>query len=80
MSTIIDQDLNLEFVKSHYFVKDIHDHHKVIGVGVGVGGLYKLNVTRKGHQALAYTTMSIEVLWHQRYGHLNYHDLLLLHK
>ena len=24
--------------------------------------------------------MSIEVLWHQRYGHLNYNDLFLLQK
>jgi hypothetical protein len=42
--------------------------------------LYKLDVTSKNHQALTYETMSTETLCHQRYGHINYHDLLLLQK
>jgi transposase InsO family protein len=45
-----------------------------------VGGLYKLDVTRRDHQALASTTMSMEELWHQRYGHLNHNDLMMLQK
>jgi hypothetical protein len=61
-------------------VKDIHDHYKVVATRVRVGGLYKLDVTRKNHQALASTTMSQEELWHQRYGHLNHNDLMLLQK
>jgi hypothetical protein len=49
-------------------------------LGVGVGGLYKLDVTDKNHQALASATMPRETLWHQRYGHIDYHDLFLLQK
>jgi hypothetical protein len=37
-------------------------------------------VRKKGHQALAYTTISTKELWHQRYGHLNYNDFLLIQK
>jgi hypothetical protein len=61
-------------------VKDIHDHYKLIATKVRVGGLYKINATRKGHQALESTTMFSKELRNQRYGHLNYKDLLLLHK
>ena len=70
--------MKVEFVKSGLFVKDKCDHHKMIATGVRVGGLYNLDVTMKGHQALASTTMSTKVLWHQRYGQFNYNDLLLL--
>ena len=35
-------------------------------------------MTRTRHQALASTTMSPEKLWHQRYGHSNHNDLMLL--
>jgi hypothetical protein len=58
VSTIIDQGLKVEFVKSSCLVKDIHHHYKVIAKGIGVGGLYKLDVTMKDHQALSSTTMS----------------------
>jgi hypothetical protein len=80
ISTIADQDLKGEFVKSHCVVKDIQDHYKIIARGFRVGGLYKLDVTRMDHQALASTTMSMEELWHQRYGHLNHSDLMMLQK
>lgn len=45
-----------------------------------MGGLYKIDVTNKSHHVLTSTTMTTKVFWHQRYGHLNYHDLLLLEK
>ena len=80
VSTIIDQDLKVEFVKSQCVVKYIQDKYKVIATGTRVGGLYKLDVTRKSHQALASTTISTIDLWHQRYGHLNHKDLMLLQK
>ena len=70
----------MEFVKSQCVVKDIQYHYKVIAIGTKVGGLYNLNVTKTNHQALTSTTMSIIELWHQRYGHLNNNDLMLLHK
>lgn len=43
-----------------------------------VWGLYKLDVLKNGHQALASTGMSDIGLWHQSYGHLNHNDLMLL--
>jgi hypothetical protein len=58
VSTIANQDLKVEFSKSQCFVKDIHDHYKVVATGVRVGVMYKLDVTRKNFQALASTTMS----------------------
>jgi len=45
-----------------------------------VGGLYKLDVTRKSHEALESTTISTVEIWHQRYGHLNHNDLMLPQK
>ena len=32
------------------------------------------------HQALTSTTVTTENIWHQRFGHINLHDLLLLQK
>jgi hypothetical protein len=69
-----------QFFKTHCIVKDLLDHYQPVASGVRVGGLYKLDVTNKNHQALTSATMSTEILWHQRYGHINYHDLLLLQK
>ena len=43
-----------------------------------VGGLYKLDVMKNGHQDFASTCMSNIELWHQRYGHLHHNDLMLL--
>jgi hypothetical protein len=42
--------------------------------------MYKIDVTSQNHQALTSATMPTETLWHQRYGHINYHDLFLLQK
>jgi hypothetical protein len=78
VSTITYQDLKVELLKSHCVVNDMQDHYKIIATRIRVGGLHNLDVKRKNHQALASTTMTIEGLWHQRYCHLNYHDLLLL--
>ena len=61
-------------------MKDIQDHYKVIATSTRVGGLYKLDVTRKIHSILASTTISAVELWHQRYGHLNHNDLMLLQR
>jgi hypothetical protein len=49
--------LKFEFVKTHCFVKYIRYHYKITTTWIIVGGLYKLYVTRKGHQALASTTI-----------------------
>lgn len=80
VSTIIDQHLKIEFVKSHCLVKDVQDNYKVVAKGMRVGGLYKLDVMKNGHQALTSIGMSTIEIWHQRYGHLNHNDLMLLQK
>jgi hypothetical protein len=51
MSTITNQGLKIEFFKTHCIVKDLQDHYKNVASGVRVGGLYKLDVTSKDHQA-----------------------------
>ena len=80
VSTIVDIDLKVEFVKSRCVVKDIQDRYRVASIGTQVGGLYKLDVTMNSHLALESTTMSKEELWHQRYGHLNHNDLMLVQR
>jgi hypothetical protein len=80
VTTITDQNLKVEFFKNYCIVKDLLDHFQIIATGVRAGCLYKLDVTSKAHYALTSTTISIEILWHQRYGHINDPDLLLLQK
>lgn len=80
VSKITNNNLNVEFLKTHCIVKELLDHYKVVASGVRVGELYKLDVTNKNHQALTSTILSIERLWHHTYGHINYHDLLWLEK
>ena len=40
--------------------------------------MYKLDAIKGNHQALAASAISDVELWHQRYGHLNQNDLMLL--
>jgi hypothetical protein len=80
VSTITDQNLNIEFFKNYCIVKDLWDHFQNVAMGVRAGGLYKLDITSKAHHALTYVTMPTKILWHQRYGHINHPDLLLLQK
>ena len=70
----------MEFGKLGCIVKDIQDHYRVVSTGTRVGGFYKLDVTMKHHVALTSTVMLTSELWHHRYGHLNYNDLLLLQR
>lgn len=53
---------------------------KPISTGIRVGGIYKLNVTSAPQQALTSTSMTIVNMWHQRFRHINLHDLFLLEK
>ena len=39
-----------------------------------------MDAIKGNHQALTYSTISNVELWHQRYGHLNHNDIMLLHK
>jgi hypothetical protein len=80
VSTIIDQNLKAEFFNNYCIVKDLLEQYRTVATGVRARGLYKLDVTSKEHHALTSATMPIESLWHQRYGHINHPDLLLLQK
>jgi hypothetical protein len=80
VSTITDQNLKVEFFENYCIVKDLLDHFQTAATGVRSRGLYKLDVTSKAHHALNSATMPTEILWHQRYGHINHPDLLLLQK
>jgi len=80
VSMIIDQNLKVEFLKSYCIIKDLLDHLKPIATGIRVGSLYKLNVTSTPHQALNSTSTITVNLQHQRLGHINLPDLLLLQK
>jgi hypothetical protein len=57
VSTITDQNLKVELLKTHYIVKDLQDHYKTIDSRVKVGGMHKLDVTNKNHQSLTSATM-----------------------
>jgi hypothetical protein len=74
VSTIIDHNLKVEFFKNFYIVKDLLDHFRTVAMGVRAGRLYKLDVTSKAHHALTSATMPTDILWHQRYGHINHPD------
>jgi len=60
VSTIDDNDLKVEFLKSQCVIKDVQDHYRIIATGTRIGGLYKLDVTKNSHQAMTSTTMTTE--------------------
>ena len=74
VSVITDKNMKVELMQYHCLVKDIQNHYKIIGIGTRIGTLYKPDVTNSNHHALTSTTMTIEELWHRRYGHLNQND------
>jgi hypothetical protein len=80
LSTITDQNLKVEFFKNYCIVKDLLDQYRTVATGFRAGGLYNLDVTSKEHHTLNSATMPTKSLWHQRYGHINHNDLLLLPK
>ena len=57
VSTIIDNDMKVEFDKYKCHVKDVQDHYKVIAIGSGLDGLYKLDAIKGNHQALVASTI-----------------------
>ena len=58
VSTIIDNNITVDFGKLRCAVKDIQNHYRVVSTGTRVGGLYKLDVTMNRHVALTSITMS----------------------
>jgi hypothetical protein len=62
VSTITDNNLKVEFGKLRCVVKYVEDHYRIVSIGTGLGGLYKLDATMNRHVSLTSTTMSIEEL------------------
>ena len=80
VSAITNNDMKVEYDKYKCHVKDFQDHYRVIATRSRLGGLYKMDAIKGNHQALATSAISDVELWHQRYGHLNHNDLMLLQK
>lgn len=80
ISMIIDEDLKVEFFKSNCYIKDLLDGMKTIATEIRTGGLYKFDVRPTPVRALTTVSLTTEELWHQRFFHINYNDLLLLQK
>ena len=76
VSMITDQDLLVEFFKTHCVIKD--SKMETVASGMHVGSLYRLDVKSMPQQAMVATGLTAEKLWHQRFGHLNLQDLILL--
>ena len=77
---IIDNDMKVEFDKYKFHVKDVQYHYRVLATGSRLGGLYKMDAIKGKHQELEASSISDVELWHQRHGHLNHDDLILLQK
>ena len=77
---ITDNDMKFKFDKYKCHVKDVQDHYKVLAIRSRLGGLYTLDAIKGNHQALAASVILDVELWHQRYGHLNHNNLILLKK
>ena len=80
VSTITENDLKVEFGKYKCHIKDIQKYFNIVATGSRCGGLYNLDVSKDSHQALASTVITTKELWHQRNGHINHHDMVLLQK
>jgi len=78
VSMMTDQDMQVEFFKTHCVIKDCKN--EIVATGMRVGSLYRLDAKSIPKQAMVAGGSTAEQLWHQRFGHLNLQDLLLLQK
>eukprot|EP00253_Pinus_taeda_P027307 PITA_27307 len=78
VSMITDQDMQVQFFKNGCVIQD--SLLETVATGVRVGNLYRLDARSMPRQAMVATTSTVENLWHQRFGHLNLQDLILLQK
>eukprot|EP00253_Pinus_taeda_P026363 PITA_26363 len=78
VSMITDQDMQVKFFKNGCVIQD--SQLEIVATGVRVGNLYRLDARSMPQQAMVATTSTVENLWHQRFGHLNLQDLILLKK
>eukprot|EP00253_Pinus_taeda_P009124 PITA_09124 len=78
VSMMADQDMHVEFFKTHCVIKDCRN--EIVATGMRVGSLYRLDAKSISKQAMVAGESTTEQLWHQRFGHLNLQDLMLLQK
>ena len=78
VSTITNNELKVDLCKYQCHIKDIRYHYMIVATGSRFGGFYKLDARKSTHHALTSSGISIEELWHQRYGHINHNDLMFL--
>ena len=70
--------MKVKFVNIDCLVRDMFHNNKMIAEGIEMGGLYKLETTIVNHEVMTSTSVSMEDIWHLRYGNLNFRDLVLL--
>lgn len=78
VSMITDQDMQVEFFKTHCVIKDCRK--EIVATSVRVGSLYRLDVKSISKQAMVAGGSTVEQLWHQIFGHLKLQDLMLLQR
>eukprot|EP00253_Pinus_taeda_P035070 PITA_35070 len=76
ISMITDQDMQVQFFKNGCVIQD--SKLETVATGVRVGNLYRLDARSIPQQAMVAATSTAENLWHQRFGHINLQDLILL--
>eukprot|EP00253_Pinus_taeda_P007785 PITA_07785 len=72
----VDQDMQVQFFKNGCVIQD--NKLETVATGVCVGNLYRLDARSIQQQAMVAATSTNENLWHQRFGHINLQDLILL--
>eukprot|EP01018_Ginkgo_biloba_P014921 Gb_20081 [translate_table: standard] len=77
---MMEQDYKLEFDNGECLIKDKLNKGKVVAKGeLTSDRLFKLVIPPQPY-VLKMTTIDESILWHCRYGHLNYGGLLMLRK
>eukprot|EP00253_Pinus_taeda_P029974 PITA_29974 len=76
VSMMTDQDMKVEFFKTHCVIKDCRN--EIVATGMRVGRLYRLDAKSIPKRAMVAGRSIAEQLWHQMFGHLNLQDLMLL--
>jgi len=74
------EHLIVEFNASKCLIKDTSQRYKIVLQGIEEDGMYMLDISKKLQQSLKIFVKNEGKLWHERYGHLNFTYLNLMHK
>eukprot|EP00253_Pinus_taeda_P003869 PITA_03869 len=78
VSMMTDQDMQVEFFKTHCVIKDCRN--EIVATGMRVGSLYRMDAKSIPKRAMVAGGSTTKQLWHQRFDHLNFQELMLLQK